>query len=62
VQACASREEKKRSSTEILKKSARAKNKNPRGERGGRRTADTPRTPKGNALIYVYHIPFLFYE
>lgn len=41
VQARASRDEKNSSSTEILKKSARAKTENPRGERGGRRTAQS---------------------
>ena len=56
------REEKNRSSTEILKNSARAKNKNLRGERGGKRTATHSRTAKGNALIYVYQSPFLFKE
>lgn len=50
----ANRDEKNRSSTEILKNSARAKNKNLRGKRGGRRTAHTPRTAKRNSLIYVY--------
>ena len=51
VQARANREEKNSSSAEIPKNSARAKNKNPRGKRGGRRTAQTPRTAKRNKIL-----------